>query len=112
MESGKTFSIAFPNVSELHVTIKEIGIGVKPNKSAKKFSHDTITKTIKCSNPACHNGGLKIARILWQMDSNRSTAFEGSVKCTGLEGTPQAKRKRLSCINSYHYKISIKYKDA
>jgi len=108
MRDKKTFTIAFPTISDLDVTVTESGKGLsKYIKST--FTQATITKTIKCSNPACYKGGLNIAMKLWEMVTTQSTHFEAIVKCNGLEGTPLSKRKRNPCLNEFNYTIDLKY---
>ncbi len=110
MRDKKTFSIAFPDISNLEVTIVESGKGISSKTNTRKYSHADITKTIKCANPDCRKGGFNIATILWRMASNQSASFSEIVNCSGFEGNPQTKRKRNPCLNTFQFSIELKYK--
>lgn len=110
MRTNKTFSIAFPDIADLDLTLEESGKAGISQFHTRKFSHASVTRTIKCSNPDCHKGGFDVASVVWQMVSNQSTNVTESIKCKGLEGHPQSKRKRNPCLNEFKYSIELKYK--
>lgn len=102
---------AFPELEEAVVEWEEIvqGLtaeGTRTGRSVMRVKADSLQGLIRCSNPACINGGFEIERVLDEMVQEGETTREGLLVCPGWIGDAD----RLPCVHSITYKIHLKYK--
>jgi hypothetical protein len=105
------FDQAFPEIEDLKVVVEQDGHGIREYNKTRHYGKDVV-EYIDCSNSLCYNGGFSIGGILRDMVRNRETHREDLALCQGYEGSPKGRRRYRSCINSFQFKIDIKYKDA
>lgn len=107
-----SFDEAFPEIEDLTVEVEEFGEGTtKWNRERVYRKQRFPGEYIDCHNPLCYNGGFSIGEILREMVANRQTELYTSKLCQGNEGSPKGRRIHKKCMNGFHVKVSIKYKE-
>lgn len=101
----------YPQIKDISVEVEEFGRGVDSWSKHRTYGKDDFPgEFVDCSNPACYGGGFQLGSPLAQMVRERQTEHEESKMCRGNEGSPKGRRIYRKCLNTFKYKIKIKYK--
>ena len=98
------FANAYPEIADIEILVAEKGtIGKGPGLSTKKYHKENLVGFVSCSHPTCHNGGLNLGKIIYEMTAKKQDRFTGVRMCTGeLLG-------HQHCPNEFHVTVKIKY---
>lgn len=67
-------------------------------------------RKIRCANPKCRRGGFDIFHNISEMVYEKLTTKEFIMLCSGDEGSPKGTRLGQNCLNTLHYRLTLKYK--
>lgn len=107
-----TFEKAFPEIEDITVVVRETGHGVSEWNKERAFGKRSIEEYVDCSNSLCYNGGFSLGEIIRRMVRDKLTELETTKICQGNEGSPKGRRIYRKCMNGFHVKVKIKYRDA
>jgi hypothetical protein len=106
-----TFKTAFPTVADALIEWRERR-GPEDEKSGelKKtgFKRGNFTQgMLPCSNPACHEGGYEVDKLVATMVRLGETEREGMMLCTGREIAEESRRGPVRCPHRIMYKVTL-----
>lgn len=101
----------YPEIKDITVEVHESGDGVDSWNKDRTYDKNYFPgEFVDCSNPSCYGGGFQLGSYLAQMVRERQTDLEDAKTCRGNEGSPKGRRIYRSCLNTFKFKIKIKYK--
>ena len=106
-----SFEEAYPEIKDVEVRVEETGNGVHQSGELI-FLKSQISAFVNCSNPLCYNGGVALHSIIRQMNQQRKTEDDTYKLCQGNEASPKGKRIYRKCMNMFHVKTRIQFKDS
>lgn len=62
---------------------------------------------VSCSNPACHEGGYQLDRLIAEMLALEQTEREGTMLCSGRETGEEVRRGPVRCPHRIEYRASL-----
>jgi len=68
------------------------------------------SRIISCANRNCRRGGFDIFQDISEMMREKLTTKEFVKICLGDEGHPKGGRPGWNCVNTLHYRLTLKYK--
>lgn len=106
-----TFKTAFPDVADALIEWRERR-GPEDDKPGdlKKtgFKRGNFTQgMVPCSNPACHEGGYEIDKLVASMLRLEETTREGMLLCAGREIAEESRRGPVRCPHRIMFKASL-----
>jgi hypothetical protein len=106
-----TFKTAFPELSDATVEWKERrgpedARGLDTRKTG--FRRGNFTQgVLPCSNPACHEGGYQIDRLIAEMLREGETERTGVMLCSGREVGEEVRRGPIRCPYRIDYTVRL-----
>lgn len=96
-----TFKAAFPDLLDAVIEWRERR-GPDDTSAAQVrktgFRRGNFTQgVLPCSNPACHEGGYQVDRLIAEMVKLGETEREGVMLCSGRETNEEARRGPVRC---------------
>lgn len=113
------FETAFPELGGISIAYRETGKGVsgllgqRGSPRAPLGSKARLRTTgglIRCSNPMCNRGGYEVDWDVHDMLRRKLVTKEFTRRCPGDEGSPKGRRPGPKCLNTLHFKLTLKYK--
>ncbi len=106
-----TFKAAFPMLSDVLIEWHERR-GPEDDKQGdlKKigFRRGNFTQgMVPCSNPACHEGGYEIDKIVAAMIREQESERTGMMLCSGREIAEESRRGPVRCPHRILYKATL-----
>jgi|SRR5579875_3888145 len=105
------FKAAFPDLSDALVEWRELRgpDDDRPGDVRKTgYRRGNFTQgMLLCSNPACHEGGYQIDRVIADMIEQGELEREGTLLCAGREMGDETRRGPIRCPYRVQYKIII-----
>jgi hypothetical protein len=106
-----TFRAAFPDVADAIIEWRERR-GPEDEKAGelKKtgFKRGNFTQgLLPCSNPACHEGGYEVDKLVASMLRLEETEREGMMLCAGREIAEESRRGPVRCPHRIMYKATV-----
>lgn len=106
-----TFKSAFPDLVDALVEWRELrgpedekgGDVRKTGYRRGNFTHGMVP----CSNPACHEGGYQLDRLVAYMQMLGEMEREGVMLCSGRESNDEVRRGPVRCPHRIHYKVTL-----
>jgi len=109
-----TFKAAFPGLADAVIEWKERhGPEDTSNADTRKtgYRRGNFTQgVLPCSNPACHEGGYQIDRLVAEMLLLGETEREGIMLCSGRELGDETRRGPVRCPYRIEYKATLSEK--
>ncbi len=106
-----SFKAAFPQLADAYVEWRERrGPGDTAPAGTRKtgFRRGNFTQgVLPCSNPACHEGGYQIDRLIAEMVQLGETEREGVMLCSGREIGEEVRRGPVRCPYRIEYKATL-----
>lgn len=106
-----TFKTAFPSVADAMIEWREQRgpEDEKPGELKKTgFKRGNFTHgMLPCSNPACHEGGYEIDKLVATMLRMEETEREGMMLCAGREIAEESRRGPVRCPHRIMYKSTV-----
>ena len=110
-EKTSDFAKAFPDIATVKVQVTEEGHFPAYDRSrTRTYTQGEFGEYIDCSNPLCHNGGIRIGQQLRAMQWGRQPMLEEMMFCQGKEGSPKGRRVYGPCMNSFKIKVEVSYR--
>jgi hypothetical protein len=106
-----SFQEAYPTVASLRAEVSESEIGLGGSRGSWTFTEHNFQHAVNCSNSVCYGGGVELGWILHDMVRSRKTEHEETKMCQGYEGSPKGRRRYRRCLNTFHIKIHVVYRD-
>lgn len=107
-----SFEEAYPQIGDIVIEVEEFGKGVDSYNRRRRYTKQYLPgEFVNCSNPVCFAGGFHLGSHLHKMVSESKTELEDSELCRGNEGSPKGRRMYRKCVNTFKFKITIKYVD-
>jgi hypothetical protein len=106
-----SFKSAFPELSDAIVEWKERRApedtrGLDTRKTG--FRRGNFTQgVLPCSNPACHEGGYQIDRLIAEMLREGETERRGMMLCSGREVGEEVRRGPIRCPYRIDYSVTL-----
>lgn len=106
-----SFKTAFPDLSDALVEWKEHrdpedSKGLEVRKTGYRRGNFT-NGLLACSNPACHEGGYQVDRLIAEMLREGETERSGVMLCTGREVSEEARRGPTRCTYRIEYTVAL-----
>ena len=106
-----SFKTAFPELSDAVIEWRERrGPEDTVPADARKtgFRRGNFTQGIlTCSNPACHEGGYEIDKLLADMLRSEELEREGMLLCSGREVGEEVRRGPIRCPHRIEFKATL-----
>lgn len=106
-----SFKTAFPDLNDANVEWREHRgpedtRGVESRKTG--FRRGNFTQGIlPCSNPACHEGGYQVDRLIAHMLRDEETERTGVMLCSGREAGEEVRRGPIRCPYRIQYTVRL-----
>jgi hypothetical protein len=106
-----SFKTAFPDLSDATVEWKERRgpedtRGLDTRKTG--FRRGNFTQgVLPCSNPACHEGGYQVDRLIAEMLREGETERRGVMLCSGREVGEEVRRGPIRCPYRIDYAVKL-----
>lgn len=105
------FKSAFPDLSDATIEWRERR-GPEDGKSADVrktgFRRGNFSQgVLPCSNPACHEGGYQVDRLIAEMLKLGETEREGMMLCSGREVGEEVRRGPIRCPYRIEYSVKL-----
>lgn len=105
------FKSAFPDLSDATIEWRERR-GPEDGKSADVrktgFRRGNFSQgVLPCSNPACHEGGYQVDRLIAEMLKLGETEREGMMLCSGREVGEEVRRGPIRCPYRIDYTVTL-----
>lgn len=112
-----TFKAAFPTVADALIEWRERR-GPEDEKAGDLkrtgFKRGNFTHgMIPCSNPACHEGGYEVDKLVASMLKEEETEREGMLLCAGREIAEESRRGPVRCPHRimFHATVNLRTGD-
>jgi hypothetical protein len=106
-----TFKSAFPSVDDALIEWSERRgpEDEKPGELKKTgFKRGNFTQgMLPCANPACHEGGYEVDKLVATMLRLDETEREGMMLCAGREIAEESRRGPVRCPHRIMYKAAV-----
>lgn len=106
-----TFKAAFPTVADALIEWRERrGPEDERTGDLKKigFKRGNFTQgMVPCSNPACHEGGYELDKLVAAMVRAEETEREGMLLCAGREIAEESRRGPVRCPHRIMFKATL-----
>jgi hypothetical protein len=106
-----SFKAAFPMLADALIEWRERrGPGDASGGEMRRtgFKRGNFTSGVMpCSNPACHEGGYEIDRLVAAMIREAENEREGVLLCSGREIGDETRRGPIRCPHRIHYKAVL-----
>jgi hypothetical protein len=106
-----TFKAAFPDVADAMIECRELRgpEDEKPGELKKTgFKRGNFTQgMLPCSNPACHEGGYEIDKLVASILRVGETEREGMMLCAGREIAEESRRGPVRCPHRIMYQATL-----
>jgi hypothetical protein len=106
-----TFKAAFPSLADALIEWRERrGPEEGPAGDLRKTGarRGNFTQgVLPCSNPACHEGGYQVDRLIAEMVQLGETQREGVMLCSGREVAEEARRGPVRCPYRIEYRVTL-----
>ena len=109
------FLKAFPTLENVLIESWQEGTGVgNPYASALPsrtygLPRAVTSPIISCANRHCRDGGFDVSQDISEMVDEKSTAKEFVKVCLSNEGFPKRGKPGRDCINTLHYRLTLRY---
>jgi len=109
------FLKAFPTLETVLIESWQEGAGVgNPYTSAlpsRTFGlpRPVTSPIISCANRNCRSGGFDIFQDISEMVHENLTTKEFVKVCPGDEGSPKGGKLGGDCVNTLHYRLTLRY---
>lgn len=106
-----SFKTAFPELNDATIEWREHRgpedtRGLESRKTG--FRRGNFTQGIlPCSNPACHEGGYQVDRLIAQMVRDGETDRQGVMLCSGREVGEEVRRGPIRCPYRIEYSVKL-----
>ena len=105
------FKTAFPGLADAVIEWRERR-GPEDTKGleSRKTGHRRGNFTqgvLPCSNPACHEGGYQVDRLIAEMLTMGETQREGVMLCSGREVGEEVRRGPIRCPYRIAYSVTL-----
>jgi hypothetical protein len=111
-----SFKAAFPTVSDVLIEWQERrGPEDERQSDVKKtgFRRGNFTQgMIPCSNPACHEGGYEVDKLVASMLRENESTRSGMLLCAGREIAEESRRGPVRCPHRILYKATLSVRSA
>jgi hypothetical protein len=111
MNGVSSFKAAFPMLSDAQIEWRERRGPEDASRSDVRkigFRKGNFSQGIApCSNPACHEGGFELDRLITAMLREDQAEREGTLLCAGREVTDGSKRGPLRCPHRIEYAATL-----
>jgi hypothetical protein len=111
-----TFKSAFPMLSDALVEWRELRGPEdtrQPETRKTGFKRGNFNQGIlPCSNPACHEGGYGVDRVIADMLAQGESERTGMMLCAGREGGDEMRRGPIRCPYRIEYTITLSEREA
>lgn len=105
-----TLAEVYPQIKDVAVEVEESGRGVDSWNKNRCYTKESFPgEFIDCSNPSCYGGGFQLGSYLGKMLLEHLTELADSKMCRGNEGSPKGRRIYRKCLNTFKFRIKIKY---
>jgi hypothetical protein len=106
-----TFKTAFPDLADAVVEWRERR-GPEDGRPAEGrktgYRRGNFTQgVLPCSNPACHEGGYEVDKLIAQMLRSGERDQSGTLLCSGREIGDEARRGPVRCPHRIDYSVSL-----
>lgn len=106
-----TFRNAFPDLADALIAWREKR-GPEDEKVGELrktgFRRGNFTQgLLPCSNPACHEGGYQVDRLIAEMLSLGETERQGMLLCSGRETAEEVRRGPVRCPYRIEYTATL-----
>jgi hypothetical protein len=106
-----TFKAAFPDLADATIEWRELrgpedvraGDGRKTGFRRGNFTQGVLP----CSNPACHEGGYEVDKLIAQMLRLGETQRVGILLCSGRETAEEVRRGPVRCPYRIDYSVTL-----
>lgn len=107
-----TFDDVFPELEDVEIEYTESGHFEYPGSQGSTRVHSVRRQggLIRCSNPACRQGGYEMDFDIHDMIRGGVSEREGHKMCAGSEGSPKLRRIYRKCLDAISYKIKLVHK--
>ena len=109
-----SFKAAFPQLTDAYIEWRERSgpDAASPSGSRKLgFRRGNFTQgVVPCSNPACHEGGYQVDRLVAEMIQLGQTEREGMLLCSGREIGEEVRRGPIRCPYRMDYKATLTFR--
>lgn len=106
-----SFKTAFPELADAIIEWRERRGSEDVRQGEKRrtsFRKGNFTQgVLPCSNPACHEGGYEIDRLIAEMIQLGESEREGMLLCSGREIGEEVRRGPIRCRYRIDYKASL-----
>ena len=105
------FKTAFPQLSDALIEWRELKgpedeSKAEPRKTGYRRGNFTYGM-IPCSNPACHEGGYEIDKLIAYMLRTEEMERQGTLLCVGREIGDEVRRGPVRCPHRIEYKATL-----
>lgn len=106
-----SFKTAFPDLADAVIDWKERRgpedvTGLETRKTSYRRGNFT-QGVLACSNPACHEGGYQVDRLIWEMVQLGESERQGIMLCSGRETGEEVRRGPIRCPYRIEYAITL-----
>lgn len=101
------FLNAFPTLETVLIESWQESAGVD---RAYEPPRAVTSRIISCGKRNCRKGGFDIFRDISEMIDEKLSMKEFVKVCLGNEGSTRGDRLGRGCINTLHYRLTLKYK--
>ncbi len=109
-----SFKTAFPDVADAVIEWRELRGPEDENSGEMRktgYRRGNFTQgMLPCSNPACHEGGYQVDRLIAQMLHVGETEREGTMLCSGRETGEEVRRGPVRCPHRIDYSVTLSLK--
>ncbi len=110
------FLKAFQTLEDVLIESWQEGAGVgnpytsTPPSRTYGLRRPVTSRIISCANRNCRRGGFDILQDISEMMREKLNTKEFVKICLGDEGSPKGGRPGWNCVNTLHYRLTLKYK--
>ena len=106
-----SFKAAFPELADAFIEWRERrGPEDRSAGDTRKTGHRRGNFTqgvLPCSNPACHEGGYQVDRLIAEMVRQGESERVGMMLCSGREVGEEVRRGPVRCPYRIEYKVAL-----
>jgi len=105
----------FPMLYDVLIESWEEGTGMgnpyttTPPSRTYGLPHSVSSRVIACANRSCNMGGFDILQDISEMVREKWHIKEFVQVCCGYEGSPKGGQRGRDCVNTLHYRLTLKY---
>jgi len=109
------FLKTFPMLHDVLIESWQEGMGAgnpyttTPPSTSYGLPHSAASRVIPCANRSCNGRGFDIFQDISEMVREKLHIKEFVQVCCGDEGSPKEAQRRRDCVNTLHYRLTLKY---